>query len=82
MMSFAASCARVRRLGGRSLAIMLREVSIAIMRFKVRPLLGDLVSKLNGLAAPSLDSGIVGELVTGTRPIVNELFVASGAERP
>ena len=49
---------------------------------KVRPLLGDLVSKLNGLAAPSLDSGIVGELVTGTRPIVNELFVASGAERP
>lgn len=51
-------------------------------REKVRPLLGDLGSKLNGLAVPSLDSVKLGELVTGTRPILNELFEASGVERP
>ena len=49
---------------------------------KVRPLLGDLSSKLNGLAVPSLDSVKLGELVTGTRPILNELFEASGVVRP
>lgn len=49
---------------------------------KVRPLLGDLGSKLNGLAVPSLDSVKLGELVTGTRPILNELFEASGVVRP
>lgn len=49
---------------------------------KIRPLLGDLGSKLNGLAVPSLDSVKLGELVTGTRPILNELFEASGVVRP
>jgi len=49
---------------------------------KVRPLLGDLVSKLNGLAVPTLDSVKLGELITGIRPILNELFEASGVTRP
>jgi hypothetical protein len=49
---------------------------------KVRPLLGDLSSKLNGLTVSSLDSVKLGELVTGTRPILNELFEASGVVRP
>jgi len=49
---------------------------------KVRPLLGDLVSKLNGLAVPSLEPVKMNELVLGIRPILIELFDASGIERP
>jgi hypothetical protein len=49
---------------------------------KVRPLLGDLVSKLNGLAVSQLSSVKLGEIVTATRPILNELFEAIGVARP
>src|SRR5690606_28617500 len=47
---------------------------------KVRPLLGDLVSKLNGLAVSSLAPEKLEEIVLATRPILNELFEASGVE--
>jgi hypothetical protein len=49
---------------------------------KVRSLLGDLVSKLNGLAVSSLPSVKLNELILGTRSILNELFEVSGVKRP
>jgi hypothetical protein len=49
---------------------------------KVRPLLGDLVSKLNGLAVPSLEPVKLNEIILGIRPILIELMDASGVERP
>lgn len=47
---------------------------------KVRPLLGDLVSKLNGLAVPSLEPEKLKEIILGIRPILIELFEAAGVE--
>ncbi len=47
---------------------------------KVRPLLGDLVSKLNGLAVSSLAPEKLEEIVIAIRPILNELYEASGVD--
>ena len=49
---------------------------------KVRPLLGDVVSKLNGLAVAALESVKMKEIILGLRPLLTELFAASGVEHP
>lgn len=45
---------------------------------RVRPLLGDLVSRLNGLAVSNSDGAVVNNLVLSMRPVVSELIEASG----
>jgi len=45
----------------------------------LRLLLGDLVSKINYLAVPAIDSSIMSEVIIGMKPIVAEIGRASGA---
>jgi hypothetical protein len=49
---------------------------------KIRPLLGDLAAKLNALAVATLETRKMNELLAATRPILEELFEASGVPHP
>ncbi|MCB1202720.1 MAG: hypothetical protein KDN18_00560 [Verrucomicrobiae bacterium] len=47
----------------------------------LRQLLGDLVSKVNCLAVPSIDETVVSEVISSMKPIVAEINRASGSRK-